>query len=123
MLRPFPPDAPPDASEPAPWRLILVAVGALTAVRVLALFLSPLELYPDESQYWAWSRHLDWGYFSKPPMIAWLIAATTALLGEGEAAVRLSAPLLHGAAALAVAAAAARLYDGRRAPWAPQTLQ
>ena len=93
-------------------------MGAVTAARVSCLFLTPLELYPDEAQYWAWSRHLAWGYFSKPPMIAWLIAATTAIGGNGEAWVRLSAPLLHGGAALAVAAAAARLYGRRTAAWA-----
>ncbi len=118
MPRPLPPPAAAPAADRAPWRWIWLGVAGLTAVRVLCLCLSPLELYPDEAQYWAWSRHLDWGYFSKPPMIAWLIAATTALFGEGEAAVRLSAPLLHGAAALAVAAAAARLYGGRTTPWA-----
>ena len=40
-----------------------------------------------------------WGYWSKPPMVAWLIAATTALCGDGEPCVRLAAPLLHGATA------------------------
>ncbi|MBC7667769.1 MAG: 4-amino-4-deoxy-L-arabinose transferase, partial [Gemmatimonadaceae bacterium] len=53
------------------WRLTLVLVGVLTILRVVALFTTPLELYPDEAQYWLWSRHLDFGYFSKPPMIAW----------------------------------------------------
>ena len=48
---------------------------ALTALRLAALFATPLELYPDEAQYWLWSRTLDWGYYSKPPMIAWLIWA------------------------------------------------
>ncbi|MBE7217545.1 MAG: glycosyltransferase family 39 protein [Caulobacteraceae bacterium] len=108
---------PPPAAAPAPWRLIVAWVAAATALRVAVLFLTPLELYPDEAQYWAWSRHLAFGYFSKPPMIAWLIAATTALGGDGEPWVRLSAPLLHGGAALLLAGAAGRLYDGRVAAW------
>src|SRR6187549_3191838 len=56
-------------------RLTLVLVGVLTVLRVAALFITPLELYPDEAQYWLWSRHLDFGYFSKPPVVAWLIWA------------------------------------------------
>ena len=31
----------------------------------------------DEAQYWTWSRELAFGYFSKPPMIAWLIRVST----------------------------------------------
>ena len=77
------------------------------------LFVSPLELYPDEAQYWLWSRHLAFGYFSKPPMIAWLIRATTAMGGQGEAWVRLGAPLCHGLAAVGFALAGRRLYDLR----------
>ncbi len=94
--------------------LIAVAlVGLLTALRLVAIFGTRLELYPDESQYWTWSRRLAFGYFSKPPMVAWLIAGTTALGGDSEPWVRLAAPFLHAVAALAVQQAAARLYDGR----------
>ncbi|NLU94346.1 ArnT family glycosyltransferase [Chitinophaga sp. Ak27] len=31
------------------------------------------ELWDDEAYYWVYSRHLDWGYFDHPPMIALLI--------------------------------------------------
>ncbi len=81
-------------------------------VRVAVLFASPLELYPDEAQYWLWSRHLAFGYFSKPPLIAWLIRATTMIGGQSEAWVRLSAPILHGLAAVFMALAGRRLYGG-----------
>ena len=29
-----------------------------------------LELHADEAYYWMYSRHLDWGYFDHPPMVA-----------------------------------------------------
>lgn len=87
-------------------------VAALTIVRLFALFATPLELYPDEAQYWLWSRELAFGYFSKPPMIAWLIWLTTTIGGDAEAWVRLSAPLLHGITALVVHRIARRLYGG-----------
>ena len=45
------------------WRWALILVGALTLARLFAVFASPLELYPDEAQYWLWSRRLDLGYF------------------------------------------------------------
>ena len=91
------------------WLCAMALVGLITAVRVAGLFASPVELYPEEAQYWLWSRHLAFGYFSKPPLIAWTIAATTRL-GGGEAFVRLAAPLAHGIAALAIARAGRRLY-------------
>jgi 4-amino-4-deoxy-L-arabinose transferase-like glycosyltransferase len=98
------------------WRWTLGLVGLITAVRIAGLFISPVELYPEEAQYWLWSRHLAFGYFSKPPMIAWTIWATTRL-GEAEPFVRLAAPLAHGVAALALARAGVRFYDAKIALW------
>lgn len=95
------------------WRAAVMLVAGLTAARLVALFATPLELYPDEAQYWLWSRTLDFGYYSKPPMIAWTIWATTAVGGDAEAWVRLGAPLFQAGAALVVYAIARRLYDSR----------
>jgi len=75
-------------------------VAAITLARIAVLVVSPLELYPDEAQYWWWAQTPDLGYFSKPPLIAWIIWATTRLFGDSEWAIRLGMPLLHGAAAL-----------------------
>jgi 4-amino-4-deoxy-L-arabinose transferase-like glycosyltransferase len=94
------------------------AIAVITAARLLWLGFQTAGLYPDEAQYWFWSRHLALGYYSKPPFVAWLIALTTALFGDGEFAVRLSAPLLHAAAAGFVYAIAGRLYDRRTGFWA-----
>ena len=91
-------------------RAALLLVAALTLLRLVALFRSPLELYPDEAQYWLWSRTLDFGYYSKPPVIAWAIWATTALGGDTEPWVRLSATLFQAAATLLVFAVARRVY-------------
>jgi len=90
---------------------VLLAAG-LTVVRLVALFRTPLELYPDEAQYWLWSRTLDFGYYSKPPVIAWAIWATTAIGGDAEAWVRLSACLFQGGATVVVFLIGRRLYDG-----------
>lgn len=53
-----------------------------------------IELGPDEAQYWTWSKMLDWGYYSKPPAIAWQIAFGTNLFGDTELGVRFGAVLL-----------------------------
>jgi 4-amino-4-deoxy-L-arabinose transferase-like glycosyltransferase len=96
---------------------MLAGVGAITGLRLIWLALQPADLYPDEAQYWVWAQHLALGYFSKPPLVAWLIALTTGLFGDSEFAVRLSAPLLHAGAAIFVYGIGARLYDQRVGLW------
>jgi 4-amino-4-deoxy-L-arabinose transferase-like glycosyltransferase len=105
----------PLARSPAAAMLALVA--AITALRVVWLWLQPADLYPDEAQYWFWAKHLAFGYYSKPPLVAWLIALTTGLFGDSEFAVRLAAPLLHAGAAVFVYAIGARLYDQHVGLW------
>ncbi|MFZ0268552.1 ArnT family glycosyltransferase [Caulobacter sp.] len=95
------------------WRLTLVFVGVLTILRMAAIFTTPLELYPDEAQYWLWSRHLDFGYFSKPPMIAWLIWVTTRIGGDAEPWLRAGSPVLNALTALVIGRIAQRLYGGQ----------
>ena len=91
--------------------------GALTLVRIATLALSDANLSPDESQYWYWSRDPAFGYFSKPPLIAWAIALTTGLFGNDEWAVRLSAPLFHFGAAAFLYLTAKAQFDERTAIW------
>jgi 4-amino-4-deoxy-L-arabinose transferase-like glycosyltransferase len=89
-------------------------VAAITLVRLIVILVSPLQLYPDEAQYWWWAQTPDWGYFSKPPMIAWIVWLTTAIFGDHEWAIRFAAPLLHGATALVVYGIAQRSFNNAR---------
>src|ERR1700745_166767 len=95
----------------------LVAVIAITAARLVLLAVQSADLYPDEAQYWLWSLHPALGYYSKPPLVGWLIAATTALVGDSEFGIRLAAPFLHFGAGLLIFASARRLYSPRIAAW------
>jgi 4-amino-4-deoxy-L-arabinose transferase-like glycosyltransferase len=98
----------------ANWFAILAAgLGALLCLRLAALYINGTDLFFDEAQYWAWSRDPALGYFSKPPLIAWIIGAATTACGFGEACVRLPSPLLHTATALVVFWLGRRLYDAR----------
>ena len=92
---------------------VALMVGAITVLRLLYLTVYPFDLHPDEAQYWSWSLNPDWGYFSKPPMVAWLIAAFTALCGSGEACIKASVPILHGISACFIYGAGARLFGPR----------
>ncbi|MFC4874740.1 ArnT family glycosyltransferase [Negadavirga shengliensis] len=70
--------------------LILILVAFL---KLLFTALTPLSLFSEETQYWLWSRHLDWNYYSKPLMIALYNRASTFLLGNTELGVRVNAVL------------------------------
>lgn len=93
-------------------RAALLIVVGLAMARLVVLFGTPLELYPDEAQYWLWSRTLDFGYYSKPPVIAWAIWATTHIGGDTEPWVRLSAGLVQAGATFVVFLIGRRLYGG-----------
>jgi hypothetical protein len=96
----------------------LIGLGLLVGARLLAVFTSPLGLGPDEAQYWRWAQTLDWGYYSKPPLIAWTIAATTAAFGQAEWAVRFAAPFLHGFVAIILFLIGRKLHSVRAGVYA-----
>ena len=89
---------------------VLIVIGVLITLRLIAIIMSPLDLSVDEAQYWLWSQNPSAGYFTKPPMIAWIIGLGTAVAGSAEYGVRIMAPLLHGVTALVLWQLAARLY-------------
>ena len=97
---------------------LAVIVALLTAYRLWVIGHLGIDLYVDEAYYWGWSQNLDWGYFSKPPVIAALIAGSTALLGNSLIAIKLPSLLLYPATAFALYALGARLYSTRVGFWA-----
>ena len=101
------------------WNKRFFLLLALTTVfRLVYLLVAPLDLAADEAYYWDWSRQLDWGYFSKPPMVAWIIALFSRTIGSSPAVVRLPAVLLGAVSALVLFLLARRMYDSRTAFWA-----
>ena len=64
-------------------------------IRLLFNFYLNLPLHFDEAQYWDWSQNLDWGYFSKPPALAFFIRVITEICGNGENCIKSLSPLMH----------------------------
>ncbi|MCV0369175.1 glycosyltransferase family 39 protein [Filomicrobium sp.] len=87
------------------------ALLALLVVRILALAVNGTDLFFDEAQYWYWSLEPAFGYYSKPPLIAWLIRLSTDSCGLSEFCIRLPSPFLHTATAVAVFWIGQQLYD------------
>ena len=94
----------------------LLAVGAITLLRIVALWFNRTDLFVDESQYWLWGQNPDFGYYSKPPLIGWVIRAATELGGsDAPFWVRLPGALFHGMTALILGALGARIMGARAA--------
>jgi len=73
--------------EKKSWRKLAFGLIAFAAVLRL-VYAGSVELMPEETYYWNYSRHLDFGYLDHPPMVAWLIRLFTALFGQTEFGVR-----------------------------------
>ena len=104
-------------------RWSLTVICAVMAAQIAFLSIGcDWDLCADEAEYWAWSRHLDWSYFSRGPLIAWLIRLATTLLGGTSVkltgsmmlAVRLPAVLLGGLTAWGVFRLASLTTGSRR---------
>lgn len=74
------------------WRALAMGL-VICAVLLRLIYCSQIELLPEETYYWNYSRHLDIGYLDHPPMVAWLIKAGTTLFGDSALGVRVGALL------------------------------
>ena len=69
-----------------------------------------IGLAADEAYYWTWGQRLAFGYYDHPPGIAWVIRASTAVLGDTELGVRFGVLLLGTLTGCVIAL-------GSRRPW------
>lgn len=95
------------------FRLALAGIALVTLWRVALLPFNATDLYVDEAQYWFWGQELAWGYYSKPPLIGWLLRASTELGAVTPFWVRLPLPLIHAGTAVVVAVLGRRLFGAR----------
>ena len=51
-------------------------------LKLISISTTNLNLYGDEAQYWLWSKQLSFGYYSKPPLLSWLIRLITNIFGD-----------------------------------------
>ena len=96
---------------------LLLALGAILAVRIIAIYFAKIDFVRDEAQYWTWSRDLAFGYFSKPPMIAWVIRGASELCGNSEACLRSASPVLYTISSFMLYLAGRALYGARVGFW------
>lgn len=90
--------------------VLAVLVGRLAYAAVFAV--NPAG---DEAYYWDWGRRPDYGYYSKPPFIAWLYALVDFLGGGSLFGIRAAAAVLGTGSLLILHRLAAELFDERTA--------
>ena len=63
-------------------KIYFISILVLILYKITAIFFTEFNLFSDEAQYWLWSQSIDFGYYSKPPLLAWFIAGYTKVLGS-----------------------------------------
>lgn len=101
-----------------PSRGLLAAIVLVVLLRMASVPLTGAGLFVDEAQYWVWSTDLQWGYHSKPPGIAALIALSTALAGDSVLGIRALAMACYGGTAWCLAWLASRAGGHQAGAWA-----
>ncbi len=86
----------------------------LFRLAVLYFFLQKYDLYVDEVYYWGWSNVIEYGYYSKPPVIAWLIKLATMLFGESEIALKISSIIIYPITSSVLYLIAYRLFKDKK---------
>jgi 4-amino-4-deoxy-L-arabinose transferase-like glycosyltransferase len=92
-------------------RMALIALAALTALRLVLAFYIPLA--PDETYYFTWAAHLQSGFYDHPPMVALFIKLGTLLFGPTALGIRATGPVVAIIGSVLVYDAAQRLSGSR----------
>jgi 4-amino-4-deoxy-L-arabinose transferase-like glycosyltransferase len=101
------------SSRYARWAAAILLLGTIFRL----WYSTHLELVGDEAYYWLWSRHPDFCYLDKGPVIAWFISAGTALFGQTVFGIRFFATLLALGTGIGVFFLARQLFSDRVAFW------
>ena len=95
-------------------RRFLWLLMGVVSFRVIYLFTAiDFELSGDEAYYWDWGRRPDWCYYSKPPLIGWLMGLLRVVFGYKWWAVRLASIALGTLSLSLLFALGRRLFDAR----------
>ena len=67
---------------------LIILVLCASIIKIIAIYTTNFDFFGDEAQYWLWSQKLDLGYYSKPPLLAWVIGFVSLLIGDSFAALK-----------------------------------
>ena len=101
---------------------LLIVLGLILIIRLLVLGLAGTDLFFDEAQYWLWGQEPDFGYFSKPPVLGWIIGAFTRLFGDDSPfVIRMASPIIHTLTAWFIYLTGREIFDEKVGFWSALT--
>lgn len=95
---------------------VILLLSAVLILRLLYAAYFAVNPAGDEAYYWDWGRRLDYGYYSKPPLIAWIYALVDWLGGGRLIAFRAAAAILGTSSLLILWSLTRSLFD-EKAAW------
>jgi undecaprenyl-diphosphatase len=93
--------------------ILYLTIFAISLFRVYYILHGPIDLSPDEAHYWEWARRLDLSYYSKGPMIAYLIFIGTQIFGDQVIGIRIMAVIFSALSSIFLYLLGTKLYDKR----------
>lgn len=100
-----------NAKESSHTTVLFLFLLIISLFRMYYILNGPLDLSTDEAHYWEWSRRLDWSYYSKGPMIAYLIKIGTAIFGDSVFGIRIMAVICSALSSILLYMLGKHLYD------------
>lgn len=92
---------------------LVIFLAAINLFKLLVARYFPL--IGDEAFYWVWGQHLDLSYISHPPMIAYVNFILSAIFGNSEIAIRLTAILIVFLISILIYLTVKELFDKKAA--------
>jgi len=75
--------------------LLLVLCFIFLIIKSISIYSTNFDFFGDEAQYWLWSQSLDAGYFSKPPLLSWIIAVVCLFFGNSFFVIKMISPIVY----------------------------
>ncbi len=82
--------------------IFLIVCLSFLIFKFFAIYFTNLDLFGDEAQYWLWAQSLDFGYYSKPPLLSWTIYLFCYFFGNSFFSIKLISLLLYCLSSLGV---------------------
>ncbi|SVD96759.1 uncharacterized protein METZ01_LOCUS449613, partial [marine metagenome] len=79
-------------------------------IKFISIYSTNFDLFGDEAQYWLWSKNLDFGYFSKPPLLPGIIALVCSVFGNSFFVIKMISVLMYCVSSFVVFLISNKLY-------------